>query len=367
MVRQWLYFFCLASLAASAGMVKTPVFIGGEEGYACYRIPAIIMAPSGDLLAFAEGRKDDCGDHGDIDLVMRRSTDRGGSWGALQVVYEEGDTQKVTIGNPCPVVDRDTNTIWMPFCRDNTDVFMTKSLDDGATWAAPVEITDSVKRKGWTWYATGPGVGIQLHQGSHAGRLLIPCDHREPVDGKKMEMSHCFYSDDQGTTWQLGESVGLHTDECQAVELADGRVLINMRNYWARSGDQPDKGGMRVTAWSGDGGATWSELAFDEELPSPVCQASITRLGADGGGDALLLFSNPAHTKRRIQMTVRMSPDGGGTWPVARELFAGPAAYSCLVALGKDEAGCLYERGLKNPYQQIVFARFSRDWLETSP
>ena len=86
------------------------------------------------VLAFCEGRKTGGGDHGDLDLLMKRSTDGGRTWSPQSIVYEEGGDAKITIGNPCPVVDRSTGTIWLPFCRDNKQVFITRSDDDGKTW-----------------------------------------------------------------------------------------------------------------------------------------------------------------------------------------------------------------------------------------
>ena len=59
---------------------EIPVFTAGEEGYACYRIPAIVTTLEGTLLAFAEARRKNCGDAGDIDLVLKRSTNGGKTW-----------------------------------------------------------------------------------------------------------------------------------------------------------------------------------------------------------------------------------------------------------------------------------------------
>lgn len=339
------------------------------EEYAWYRIPAIVCTAEGTLLAFCEGRKTRVSDHGNIDLVLRRSEDLGKTWGPIEVVYEEGGAAKITIGNPCPVIDRSTGTIWLPFTRDNDHVFITKSEDDGRTWSEPVDVTSSVKAPGWTWYATGPGVGIQLERGPHAGRMVIPCDHRERKGGasndEHVKKSHCFYSDDHGKTWILGESVGDYTDECQVVETVDGRLLINMRNYWGREGNRPDRAGKRVIAYSEDGGHSWGPLGFDETLISPICQASFLRYTTEtNGGANRVLFSNPASTNRRHNLTVRMSLDEGKTWPVSRLLDDGHAAYSNLVVLPDNTIGCLYERGDNYAYETIVFARFTRAWLE---
>lgn len=344
--------------ARAAEPVQAPVFVAGEGGYNTYRIPSAIVTPKGTVLAFCEGRKNNRGDAGDIDLVLKRSTDGGKTWGKLEVVWDDADN---TCGNPCPVIDARTGTIWLLLThnlRKDTEalivsgkseksrtVWVTSSTDDGKTWAKPTEITKAVKKPEWTWYATGPGIGIQLK----SGRLLIPCDSKSDLG--KVRESHVIYSDDGGKTWKLGGVVGPHCNESQAVELADGRVMMNMRTYMANN--------RRLVATSKDGGETFTKPVEDPALIEPVCQASILRLPGDGGG---ILFSNPAST-RREKMTVRLSRDEGKTWAVAKELHAGPAAYSCLTVLPNGEVGCLYERGDKTAYDTITFARFPRDWL----
>lgn len=349
---------------------QTDLFVSGEGGYHTYRIPSLIVTRQGSLLAFSEGRKNNRRDHGDIDLLIRRSTDGGQTWSDQRIVYEEGGTEEITIGNPCPVVDRETGTIWLPFCRDNRDVLVTKSTDDGVTWSDPVDITADVKKPDWTWVATGPGIGIQLDQGPYKGRLLIPSDHGvgggEEGD-ERVQYSYVFYSDDHGETWQRGGSVAPHTDECQLVQTGDGNLLINMRNYWGRQGGRPDRGSMRALATSQDGGATWSELSFDPTLIEPICQASLIRhVGHATAGDSpsALLFSNPASKTARVDLTVRLSYDSGKTWPVSRLLNPGRSAYSNLAILPDGTIGCLYERGKSIPYETITFARFTMDWLK---
>lgn len=340
---------------------KGDVFVSGQAGYHTYRIPALLTTREGSMLAICEGRKTGRGDHGDLDLVMKRSDDLGETWSDLQLIYEEGGTAKVTIGNPCPVQDQDTGTIWLPFCRNNDDVLMTYSNDNGKTWAKPYDITADTKEKDWDWYATGPGVGIQLTRGKYRGRMVIPCDHREKRDGKWIKLSHVFYSDDHGKSWQLGGSVADHTDECQVVELHDGRLMINMRNYWDRDGGQKELGGKRAIAISEDGGETWNPHTFDETLIEPICQASFVKHSHDTFRRPPLFFSNPASTTNRRQMTVRMSNDDGETWPVSRVIEEGSAAYSCLTVLPDRSLACLYEiAGSK----KIVLARFTISWLQ---
>jgi sialidase-1 len=344
--------------AAEDGPTQTDVFGAGAGGYHTYRIPSLLVTTKGTLLAFCEGRKDGRGDSGDIDLVLRRSRDGGKTWGPLQVVWDDGPN---TCGNPCPVVDRSTGTVWLLMthnlgqdteaaivggtAKGTRTVWVTKSTDDGETWSKPVEITRAVKKPDWTWYATGPGVGVQLK----GGRLVVPCDHKG--DGGKARGSHVVYSDDGGATWKLGGVVGPDCNECQVAERADGTLLLNMRSFRGNN--------RRLTATSGDGGLTWSKPAEDEALVEPVCQGSLLRYPGEKG---LLLFANPASTKRE-RLTVRLSEDGGKTWRAARLLHEGPAAYSCLAVLPDGTVACLYERGAKHPYETITFARFPLAWL----
>ena len=343
---------CLAA-DPQAAPTQVDVFVSGTEGYHTYRIPAIVVTAKGTLLAFCEGRKTSSSDHGDLDLVLRRSTDGGKTWAPMQLVYEEGGAAKITIGNPCPVVDRQTGTVWLPFCRNNDKVFLTKSDDDGLTWAPPVEITHVVKRPDWDWYATGPGHGIQLK----SGRLLIPCDHRvrNTGDWNKAGHSHVFYSDDHGQTWKLGGIAGPGTNECEAVELTDGSILLSMRQYTGPS--------QRAFSTSRDGGLSWSKPTLHVQVYCPVCQSSIQRLSPPPADKNRILYSGLGGPGR-TQMTVRLSRDEGKTWPVAKVIHAGPAAYSDLVVLPDGTIGCLYERGEKGAYEKITFARLSPGWLE---
>lgn len=328
------------------------VFVSGIGGYHTYRIPAVIVAPNGDLLAFCEGRMYSSADHGNNDIVMKRSTDGGRTWREQEIVYEEGGAStNVTIGNPCVVVDQETGIVWLSFCRENSRVFIGCSRDSGMTWSERREITAAVKPHNWSWYATGPGVGIQLRQEPFEGRLVMPCDHI--ADGSTWS-SHMIYSDDHGETWQCSEEILFETNECQVVELADGTLMNNMRNR--NSGRD-----YRGVATSTDGGLTWSEVRFDEQLPGPTCQASFLRHTlAEVLDRNRVLFSNPAHTSSRVNMTVRLSYDEGRTWPVSRQVYEGSSAYSCLTVLPDNSIGCLYE---KDGYGKIAFARFSLEWL----
>ncbi|MBI5385250.1 MAG: family 20 glycosylhydrolase [Verrucomicrobia bacterium] len=358
----------LTSAATSQISTQTYVFVSGQGGYHTYRIPSLLVSARGTVLAFAEGRKAGGGDAGDIDLLLKRSTDLGKTWQATQLVWDDAAN---TCGNPCAVLDRDTGAIWLLLTwnrgddressiiaqqsKDTRRVFVTSSTDDGLTWSKPREITAAVKPTNWTWYATGPGAGIQMEFGPHKDRLVIPCDHIEA--GTKRYFSHVIYSDDHGQTWKLGGSTPQDkVNECEVVELTGGRLLLNMRNY-----DRAQR--TRQQAVSADGGLTWAAQRLVPELIEPICQASIRRYSWPGQDRrSVILFSNPASAKRE-RLMLRASFDEGETWPASRLLDPRPSAYSCLAVLPDGTIGLLYEAGAKSAYENLVFARFPLEWL----
>jgi sialidase-1 len=365
------------------GIERTRVWRLGSDGYQIYRIPAAVVTPRGTLLVFAEGRQRAVGpgnDAGEINTLVKRSTDNGRTFSEQTVVGADGPN---TYGNPCPVVDEITGRIWLLSTHNlghdheaeiisgeaegTRTIWITYSDDDGLTWAEPHEITDQVKRDNWTWYATGPGNGIQLRHGPHNGRLVIPCDYVLKGGGRENGNSHIIYSDDNGQSWQIGgEPPGMTFNESQVVELSDGRLMLNMRNY-APGGRRlraavPKQRGVAV---SNDGGQTFGRPYHDSALIEPICQASIIRYTwPDNGGRSRILFSNPASTEARERMTVRLSYDEGSTWPVEKMIHPHFSAYSSLVALPDGMVGLLYEAAEQGErYQWIEFVRFSLEWL----
>lgn len=347
------------------------LFTAGENGYNTYRIPAVVQATDGSLLAFCEGRKSGRGDAGNIDIVMKRSTDGGQTWGSQVVLWDDGSN---TCGNPCPVVDQITGEIFLLLTHNlghdhesaiirktaesTRTVWVMSSKDHGLTWSEPRNITSTTKDPEWGWYATGPGNGIQIQHGPRKGWLVIPCDHSYDdengnVRGGPFEYgSHTIFSKDHGRTWEMGGVIRPRVNECQVVEIgtgnaANGTLLMNMRSYF---------GEMRRThAVSYDGGLSWTEPQRVDELVEPVCQASIIRHDyLNTSNNSFILFSNPASTNRRHNMSIRVSTDEGKTWPLIQTIHAGPAAYSSMVAL-PGQIGVLYEAGVKDPYEAIIF------------
>jgi len=343
---------------------KQDLWVSGEGGYHTYRIPALCVTTQGTVLAFCEGRKHSRADAGEIDLLLRRSTDGGRTWLPTQLVATDPG---MTVGNPAPVFDRDTGTIWLPLCKNPAEggedkirkglaertVWLAHSADDGLTWSDPIEITQDVKRSNWTWYATGPCHGIQLR----TGRLLIPCDHRARSTATQDEgrFSHTIYSDDHGATWHIGGIVAQEgTNESAAVELSDGAVYLNCRDQAKR--------GRRVAAWSRDGGLSFPEHRFEEALIEPACQGSLERLPTADGRQAYL-FCNPASLTRDT-LSVKVSRDECRTWSTGKVLESGRAAYSDLAVTSDGEILCLYECGADSPYERLTLARFDAAWLE---
>jgi len=353
-----LFVACLVPCLDVSAQDLNYIFRPGDNGYKCFRIPAVVTTNIGTLLAFAEARRNHCGDADDIDLVMRRSTDGGKSWSPIAVVWDDGAN---TCGNPAPVIDSRTGRIILvstwnlgsdrePMIIDGKSrytrrVFVLSSSDDGLSWSSARDITSSAKRPDWTWYATGPCNGIQLRNGRQAGRLVIPCDHIEA--GTKKYYSHTIHSDDGGETWSMGGTTPTdQVNECTVAELQRGRLLLNMRNY--------DANRFRRKTLSKDGGATWSALRPDTALPEPVCQGSLLRLW-DAGRKPVLAFSNPANQKARVNMTVRWSLDGGRSWAASQVVHAGPSAYSNLVELPGGRLGLIFEGGAQKAYEGIAW------------
>ncbi|ARN56174.1 sialidase family protein [Sedimentisphaera salicampi] len=322
-----------------AGKYSTDVFVSGEGGYHTYRIPAVVRSIEGTLLAFAEGRKDSHHDHGDVDIVLRRSVDNGKSWKQMKLVYEEGDTAKITIGNPSPVVDRETGRIWLFFCRDNKEVFSTYSDDDGLSFSEPVNLTGSLKKENWgSWYATGPCHGIQLE----SGRLVIPANHSEPEGGRV----HMIVSDNHGQSWQIADVLDPGTNENSVAELQDGRIFVSIR----RADHNNKKQYCRKVAWSKDEGDNFSSAELVSSLVGPICQAAVLSFDYQNN-ESVLLHSNPK-SQRRERMTVRASNDGGKSWNEGLRVYEGSSAYSDMVQVNPNTVGLLFERDL---YGSITF------------
>ena len=345
------------------------VYRSGMGGYHGFRIPSALVTDKGTVLAFAEGRPKSLADAGGNDLVLRRSTDGGHSWGDMQVIAEDGPH---SLNTPCAVQVRETRRIILFYHRYPAGTneakvqpglegehicraLMIVSDDDGLSWSKPRDITRQVKRPTLvTSFSTGPGIGIQLRRGPHKGRIVMLTNQQGP---RHQWNVFAIYSDNGGDSWTYGKLAPNTTkgwaNEVQAVELADGTVMLNAR---VQGGNK-----CRKTALSSNGGQTWTALREDTTLVEPTCQGSIFRLSDPlDGRRSRILFSNPASKTSRRNGTVRLSYDEAKTWAASKVICPGSFAYSSLTALPDGTIGCLFET---DQYQRIRFARFSLAWL----
>jgi len=349
----------------SGDFEQVDVFIGGEDGVHTYRIPSLITAPGGTLLAFCEARKVSTSDASPTDMVLKRSTDGGRSWLPLQILVRGEGTEAIM--NPCPVVDG--NTVYLCCMNAHSKAHRRHrhlwlcSEDDGRTWSAPEVLDERIAGYDDT-FVPGPGASLRMR----SGRLVVPgyTNVIDENDNRPVSHSRVLYSDDKGLSWRLGQPVDSATsNESQVVELEDGTLLINWReqNHLDRSAHR----GCRGTAVSRDGGETWSAPVFVEALNEAPCQAGFIRYSwAEDGGKSRLLFSNPdarPGIEERTKMTMRVSCDEGQSWPVKRLVNAGPSVYSCPSRLPDGDIGLLYECGEEWRYERIRFARFTLGWL----
>ncbi|MBM3848147.1 MAG: exo-alpha-sialidase [Verrucomicrobia bacterium] len=348
------------------------VFTGGQEGYAIYRIPALLSTGGNTLLAFAEGRLTRH-DHAENDIVAKRSADDGRTWGPLQVIHQAGSN---ALNNPTAVMLQNNRRVLLVYqhyakgfdehkaapgfdgprvCR----TFIQHSDDQGATWSSPREITAQIKRPTHvTSTAAGPGVGIQLARGKHQGRILIPFN-QGPFGAWKV---YAAISDDGGNSWRYGETASEgaagFANEVQFAELKDGTVMLNARNQGP--GEK-----LRKIARSSDGGETWTTTTLDKTLIDPICQASLIAVPGNGRDTTpILFFANPASQHARTNGVLRWSRDEGKTWSDSRVIYPGSFAYSCLAWMGHGRVGCLFER---DGYSKISFTLTALEEMKERP
>lgn len=363
---------------------STPVFVSGQDGYKTFRIPAIISLPNGELLAFCEGRVNGAADFGNVDIVSKRSIDKGKTWSALNIIV---DNDSLQAGNPAPVVDFTDSQypdgrIFLFYNTGNKNeteirkgngykqIWYKTSTDGGRSWSNAVDITLQVHLpnlpninpaynflEDWRTYANTPGHAIQFTKGKYRGRIYIAANHTEGniQPGFTNGRAHGFYSDDHGKTFHISDNVEMPGgNEATAAELTDGRLMMNIRN---QKGDVK----ARIVAISNDGGSKWDTVYFDKQLPDPVCEGSILSLGIKNK-KMILAFCNAADTSQRNNLTLRISYDEGKTWGKNILIDKNPkpyenknndyTAYSDLVKLNKKTIGVLYE---KANYAEIVF------------
>ncbi len=354
-------------LPSDPRVFRTTLRKAGDDGVHTYRIPGLATTPKGTLIAVFDLRHKHGGDlPADIDVGAMRSTDDGATWSPVRRILDYDATvpgsQGNGVGDPAILVDRNGTifvaALWSKGPRawngsgpgltpDETGQFvLTKSTDDGLTWSPPINITAQVKDPAWRLCFNGPGNGIQLRDST----LVFPAQFK----GADKVPHSCFIaSRDGGASWKISPAAipgTPPTSESTITELADGALLLTMRNE--------SRAGVRAWArwdWQGDVlQGKWS--APWHTVPDPTCMASVIR---HPHGE--LIYSSPNSASRRVALTIRSSTDAGKTWSAGRLLDPAGAMYSCLTVLRDGRLGVLYESGTE---AGLVFARFPLEWVQ---
>lgn len=322
-----------------------------NDNVKCYRIPAIVTAPNGDVIAAIDERVPGCGDlkwSKDINIIVRRSSDNGKTWSNIETVVNFPYGKSAS--DPSMIVDKVTNEIFLFYNYMDLDtekdiyyLHVVKSADNGKTWSEPMDITSQIAKPEWhkDFKFITSGRGIQ----TRSGKLLHTMVNLNSG-------LHLFGSDDHGKTWYFIDTPIQLADESKVIELADGTLMINAR---------VNGKGMRYVHTSTDEGKTWTTKEAPE-LIDPGCNASIIRYTSieDGYKKNRLLFSNAKSKKGRVNMTVRISYDEGKTWSEGKTIYEGPSAYSDLTVLENGDIGLFFEQ---DEYTKNPFVSFSLKWL----
>jgi len=348
-----------------------------------YRIPAITTAPNGDLLVAYDERPKDNGNQGSDapnpnHIVQLRSTDGGKTWSAPTYIHQGTETgQKVGYSDPSYVVDYQTGTIFNfhvksydqgwggsragtdPEDRNVIHAEVSSSTDNGWTWTHRTITADITKDNPWVSRFAASGQGIQIHHGTHAGRLVQQYTIKT-AGGAVQAVS--VYSDDHGTTWQAGSPVGTGMDENKVVELSDGSLMLNSR--------ASDGSGFRKVATSTDGGQTWSEPVSDTSLPDSVDNAQIIRAFPNAAPDdpraKVLLLSHSPNPRpwSRDRGTISMSCDDGASWATGKVFHEPFVGYTTIAVQSDGSIGLLSEDASDGAsYGGIWYRNFTMSWV----
>ena len=320
---------------------------------AAYRIPSLAVSRKGTILAFAEARRQNGRDIGNIDAVLRRSEDHGKTWGPEIVVMDDGEH---SVNNPSPIVDPDTGRIWLFLGRIDIATlaqgwnprrfvrqFVTFSDDDGRTWSRPVDASKTIREQlkpGREVILPGPGGGFVTERGKTAGRLIVPMNY---TTGAAHWVAGVIYSDDHGVTWKPGGvllSGGAALGESKGVELADGSILFNGRTSTKQRG---------LTVIPNGGTTDTTRFRYAKDLPDPSCQGAVVRYSwPQDGRPGVILYSGPGLATGRVQGTLWASYDDGKTWPWKRQYYQGPSGYSDVGVLPDGRVIVLFEKDGKS-------------------
>ncbi|MCM1484508.1 MAG: glycoside hydrolase [Muribaculaceae bacterium] len=336
---------CCLGAGAQTPPNRSLVFDLNTYGSKYYRIPGIVTAKDGSLVAVADKRIEHNGDlPAKIDVVVKRSTDGGKTWGE-QITVARHDSIG-GFGDPAIVVDKKTGDILIICSHGNglwqkspAHISVIRSKDNGLTWGEPLDINPQIysttgekgKLNVTSMFASS-GAATQLKN----GRIMFALVTRQ--DGVKDFPVYAVYSDDGGKTWKVSDNPAtLNGDESKIVQLKDGSLIMSIRNRYK---------GPRIFSYSKDNGKTWSDPVEMKDLPDPACNGDILRYSVDGRN--LLLQTMPGHPSKRENVSVWVSSDNGKTWPHKHQIVNCPSGYSAMTVLPNGNIGFLIEEEADN-------------------
>ena len=350
-------------------LARTTLLRPGDYNSTNYRIPAVITARNGSVVAITDKRKYNNGDlPEDIDIVCNISNDGGHTWTEpYTIAYGTG--YKHGFGDCALALTNDDNGIiaafvgvpgfWGSTPTDPLRMYISRSNDNGMTWSEPEDITHLIygvdcqdeERKEWLGGFFGSGNGLL----TSTGRIMFVIAMRENSDGREIICNHAVYSDDNGQTWQVSGRASVGGDEAKVTELVDGRILMSIRHN-----------GNRWYNISEDAGVTWQTTTSEwTDLVAPACNGDLIRYTSVNSGDDKnrLLHSLPVGNSRK-NVTVYVSYDEGMTWPMSRCIVPYNSAYSSLCILPDNTIGLYVEESYTNEGDYCtVFYNFSLNWL----
>ena len=333
-----------------------PLFKNGAHFGNVYRFRnvGLIQCPNGDLLAFVEARHG-VSDHNEKDVLMRRSNDRGLTWGPYEQIWGQLDEDDAGWKDPAPVVDEATGRLFYFMNTNESEkrLFYLTSDDSGHTWSDPIRIPDSLRRDEWKRWRNCPGPGIQLRRGQYKDRLLIP---GHIVTKEDRHQAVVWYSDDHGANWQVSDPAVMGSDEISIVELEDGRVLMNIRSHGELDPGLDPR--YRNFMYSDNGGESWYGLETKQDLLWDSGHGTITKLLT--GKTSRLLAFHPLYVKRR-DLTCFVSNDGGKSWPYSK-LIHEAGGYSSVIVMDNHRIALSHNHGHKGR-DGIDFVSFNLNWL----
>ena len=339
--------------------VQSAPFQPYDLGSHYWRIPAMVVlhhqqgenaSKNGRVVTMADNRFDHNGDlPSHIDVYERHSDDNGATWSTHKMVVgteadhalvggghgfgdvslvecASGKIVAIMVGGPGYFGSTPSNPI-VPTIITSTD--------GGDTWSTPRTLTDELYKTTYTEGAVqgsfaGSGRGLMLQRQKDKqlnGRIMFAMSHRFVVNGNRSVQEYIIYSDDEGDTWKFStQSAYNGGDESKLVELADGTVMISVR-----------QSGQRGYNTSKDGGVTWGTQAKWADIDGNACNGDILYVNKH-----VMLHSYPNDGSRK-NVTIKASFDSGKSWSKPYVVCAPSSCYSTMDVTKDGDIAIFYE------------------------